>query len=109
MFPETTSEIDTLMVGPWVKGSFLLTDSGSDQHQGFACIEENGGSFLSRLTGNANPTFRRSLTVHRGRAIEPEGRARKEVAPRLQREALDARRRSPSPAADIGADGGTTA
>ena len=87
---ETTPEIDTLKVGPWVKGSILLTDLGFYKHQGFARIEENGGYFLSRLKGNANPTFVRSLTVHRGRAIELEGKTWKEVAPRLPREALDA-------------------
>ncbi len=51
LFPETTSEIDTLEIGPWVKGSVVLTDLGICKHQGFARIEENGGFFLSRPRG----------------------------------------------------------
>jgi IS4 transposase len=90
LFGERTAEIDTLKVGPWVKNSILLTDLGFYKHQGFVRIEENGGFYLSRLKGNANPTFLHSLTVHRGRAIELEGKTWRQVAPRLQREALDA-------------------
>lgn len=90
LFPETTSEIDTLKIGPWVKGSVVLTDLGFYKHQGFARIEENGGFFLSRLKGNANPVLIGSHLVHRGRAIELEGKRWSEVAPRLHREVLDA-------------------
>ena len=87
---ECTSEIDTLKVGPWVKNSILLVDLGFYKHQGFARIEENGGFYLSRLKGNANPTFVRSLLVHRGASIDLEGKTWKEVAPHLQRSVLDA-------------------
>ena len=90
LFPETTSEIDTLKVGPWVKGSVVLTDLGFYKHQGFARIEENGGFYLSRLKANANPMLLGSHLVHRGRAIELEGKRWSEVAPRLHREVLDA-------------------
>jgi putative transposase len=90
LFPETTSEIDTLKIGPWVKGSLVLADLGFYKHQGFARIEENGGFFLSRLKGNANPTLVGSHLVHRGRAIDLEGHRWSEVAPRLHREVLDA-------------------
>ncbi|MGI0130645.1 MAG: IS4 family transposase [Thermoplasmata archaeon] len=90
LFPETTSEIDTLKIGPWVKGSVVLTDLGFYKHQGFARIEENGGFFLSRLKANANPVLIGSHLVHRGRAIELEGKRWSEVAPRLHREVLDA-------------------
>jgi putative transposase len=90
LFPESTSEIDTLKIGPWVKGSVVLTDLGFYKHQGFARIEENGGFYLSRLKANANPTLIRSHLVHRGRAIELEGKRWSEVGPRLHREALDA-------------------
>ena len=89
LFPETTSEIDTLKIGPWVKGSVVLTDLGFYKHQGFARIEENGGFFLSRLKGNANPVLIRSHLVHRGRAIDIEGKRWSEVAPRLHRDLLD--------------------
>ncbi len=87
---ERTSEYDTLKVDPWVKNSPLHIDLGSSEHQGFARIEENGGFYLSRLKGNVNPTFVRSYTIHRGHAIDLEGKTWMEVAPRLQREALDA-------------------
>jgi len=90
LFPETTSEIDTLKIGPWVKGSVVLTDLGFYKHQGFARIEENGGFYLSRLKANANPVLIGSHLVHRGRAIELEGKRWAEVAPRLHREVLDA-------------------
>ncbi len=90
LFPESTSDIDTLKIGPWVKGSVVLTDLGFYKHQGFARIEENGGFYLSRLKANANPTLIRSHLVHRGRTIELEGMRWAEVAPRLQREVLDA-------------------
>ena len=90
LFPETTSEIDTLKIGTWVKGSVVLTDLGFYKHQGFARIEENGGFFLSRLKGNANPVLIGSHRVHRGRAIELEGKRWSEVAPRPHREVLDA-------------------
>lgn len=85
-----TSEYDTLKVGPWVKNSLQLIDLGFSKHQGFARIEENGGFYLSRLKGNANPTFVRPYTIHQGRAIDLESKTWKEVAPRLQLEALDA-------------------
>ncbi|EQD50597.1 ISH8 transposase, partial [mine drainage metagenome] len=90
LFPETTSEIDTLKIGPWVKGSIVLTDLGFYKHQGFARIEENGGYFLSRLKGNANPILIGSHLVHRGRAIDLEGKRWSEIAPRLHRGVLDA-------------------
>ena len=89
LFPETTSEIDALKIGPWVKGLIVLTDPDFYKHQGFTRIEENGGFLLSRLKGNANPVLIRSHLVHRGRAIDLEGKRRAEVAPHLHREALD--------------------
>lgn len=79
-----------MKIGPWVKGSLVLTDLGSYKHQGFARIAENGGFFLSRLKGNANPVRIRSHLLHRGRAIDLEGKRWSEVAPRLHREVLDA-------------------
>ena len=89
LFPETASEIDALKIGPWVKGLLVLTDPDFYKHQGFARIEENGGVFLSRLKGNANPVLIRSHLVHRGRVIDLEGKRWAEVAPHLHREAVD--------------------
>jgi len=87
--PESVSERDTLKPGPWVKGSILLFDLGFYKHQAFARIAENGGFYLTRLQTPVNPTIIRSLRVHRGRAIDLEGRSWKEVRPKLQREVMD--------------------
>ncbi|MGI0131270.1 MAG: IS4 family transposase [Thermoplasmata archaeon] len=87
---ERTAEIQTLKVGPWVRDALLLMDLGFYKHQVFARIEENGGFYLTRLKANVNPLFLRSLTVHRGRAIDVAGKTWKEVGPRLTRELLDA-------------------
>ena len=87
---ERTPEIDTLKVGPWVKDAVLLVDLGFYQHHGFARIEENGGFYLSRVKKNASPLLIGSHLVHRGRAIDLEGKRWSEVAPRLHREVLDA-------------------
>ncbi len=87
---ESTSEYDTLKLGPWVHGSVLLLDLGFYQHHGFARIEEQGGFYLTRLRGGVNPTLVRSLRLHRGAVLDLEGRKWKEVHPRLKREVLDA-------------------
>ena len=49
-----------------------------------------GGFFVSRLKESADPLFVRSLTVHRGRAIDLEGKRLSEILPRLRRQTLDA-------------------
>lgn len=90
LHPETIAEITTLKVGPWVKEALLIMDLGFYKHQVFARIEENGGSYVTRLKENVNPLFVRSLTTHRGRAIDLAGKTWKEVEPRLEREVLDA-------------------
>ena len=87
---ERTPDVKLLRPGPWVKDRLLLFDLGYYSHRLFAKIAENGGSFLSRLKGNADPVFIRSLRVHRGRAVELEGKRLSEILPRLEREVLDA-------------------
>ena len=55
----------------------------------FDCIDRNGGYFLSRLAGTANP---RIVTVHRrwrGHAVALEGKRLEEIAGKLRREELD--------------------
>jgi putative transposase len=89
LMPESVSERDTLKPGPWVKGSVLLFDLGFCKHQAFARIAENGGFYLTRLQSPVNPTIIRSLRVHRGRAIDLEGKSWNEVRPKLQREVMD--------------------
>ena len=75
---------------PWLHGRILIADLGYYGHRLFAKIAELGGFFVSRLRENADPTFVRSLKVHRGRAIDLEGRRLSEVLSRLDRGALDA-------------------
>ncbi len=89
LMPESVSGRDTLEPGPWVKGSILLFDLGFYKHQAFARVAENGGFYLTRLQTQVNPTIVRSLRVHRGRAIDLEGKSWKEVLPHLKREVLD--------------------
>ena len=87
---ERTADIKTLRPGPWLKGRILIADLGYYSHRLFAKIAEYGGFFVSRLKENADPTFVRSLKVHRGRAIDLEGKRLSEVLPRLDRGVLDA-------------------
>jgi putative transposase len=87
---ERTPEVKLLRVGPWVKNRILLADLGFYSHRLFVKIEENGGSFVSRTKTGADPLFVRSLQVHRGRAIDLEGKRLSEVLPRLERDVLDA-------------------
>ncbi len=87
---ERTHDIKTLRLGPWVKGRILLADLGYYSHRHFAKIAEYGGFFDSRLKASADPLFVRSLKVHRGQAIDLEGKRLSEVLPRLRREVLDA-------------------
>jgi putative transposase len=86
---ESVNDRDTLKLGAWVKGSILLLDLGYYKHQAFARIAEQGGFYLTRLHRLVDPTIVRSLRVHRGRAIEVEGRRWSEVLPQLRREVVD--------------------
>ena len=87
---ERTPDVKLLRPGAWVKGRLLLFDLGYYSHRLFAKIGEHGGFFLSRLKANADPVFVRSLQLHRGRAIDLEGKRLSEVLPRLERQTLDA-------------------
>ena len=86
---ESVNDRDTLKPGPWAKGTVLLLDLGYYKHQAFARIAENGGYYLTRLHRLVEPTVVCSLRVHRGRAIEVDGRRWSEIVPRLQGEVVD--------------------
>lgn len=49
LFPERTSEVKTLRLGPWLKDRVLLTDLGFFDYNSFDKIERYGGFFVSRL------------------------------------------------------------
>ncbi len=90
LLPERTADVKTLRVGAWVRGRIFLADLGYYCHRLLARIHENDGYFVTREKENADPTFVRSYKVHRGRAIDLEGKRLSEVLPRLQRGVLDA-------------------
>lgn len=78
-----------LQVGPWVRDRLILFDLGYFRYQLFACITRNGGYFVSRLKGNANPTIVAVNRAHRGRSMPLVGEKLRDVMDRMQRETLD--------------------
>lgn len=86
---ERTSEIKTLRIGPWVKNRILLIDLGFYKHYLFTKIAENGGFFISRLKGAANPTIVSVNRKYRGNSIDVVGKKVKEVLPKLKRQIVD--------------------
>ena len=89
LFPERTSEIKTLRIGPWVKDRILLIDLGFFKYAIFDKIDKFHGCFVSRLKSNANPTIVTLNQKCRGNAISVEGKKLKDVLPHLKRGVLD--------------------
>jgi len=89
IYSESTNDLKTIMVGPWVKDKILLIDLGFYKFQLFTRIKENGGYFVSRLKNNANPLIIGVNRSWRGRSIDVTGQYLKDVLPRLRREILD--------------------
>jgi IS4 transposase len=90
LYAESTNELKTLRMGPWIKNRILLIDLGFYKHQLFARIQDNGGYFVSRLKKNADPLIVDVNSVHRGRSIDVNGKYISEVLPHLKRQVLDA-------------------
>lgn len=88
---ERTPESKLLKIGSWVKDRILLLDLGYYDHHAFHCIDQQGGSFVSRLKDNANPTVIQQLNTVRGNSIDVEGLPIQEVLERCQREIVDVR------------------
>ncbi len=89
IYAESTNELRTLRIGPWIKDRILLIDLGFYKHQLFARIKDNGGYFISRLKGNADPLI---IDVHnkcRGNSIDVIEKRISEVLPKLKRQVLD--------------------
>lgn len=86
---ERSHDGPVFLVGKWVKDRLLLFDLGYFRYQLFACITRNGGYFLSRLKGNANPIIVAVNRRHRGRAVSLVGARLRDVVSRLRREELD--------------------
>jgi putative transposase len=78
-----------LRAGKWVRDRLLLFDLGYYRFQLFACIDREGGYFITRLKDRANPLI---LAVHqnlRGRKVPLAGNRLKWVLSRLKRRVLD--------------------
>jgi IS4 transposase len=86
---ERTSEIKTLRIGPWVKNRIFLGDLGFYKHQLFARIDENGGFFVSRLKGTADPLIVAMNSTCRGNSIDIVGKKWKDIKDDLKRQVLD--------------------
>ena len=86
---ESKSEIKTLRIGPWVKDRILLIDLGFYKYQIFARIVENGGHFVSRLKGRADPIMVAVNTTCPGNSIDVIGKNLSDVLPKLKRQILD--------------------
>jgi len=86
---ESTNELKTLRIGPWVKDRILLIDLGFFKYQLFTRIVENGGSFVSRLKDGTDPLITAVHNNCRGNKIDVVGKRLSEVLPKLQRQVLD--------------------
>nr|QNO48918.1 hypothetical protein MOGPJHGO_00021 [Methanosarcinales archaeon ANME-2c ERB4] len=89
LFPERTSEVKTLNIGPWVRDRIFLIDLGFFKYGVFDRIDKYHGSFVSRLKSNANPTIVQLNRTCRGNSISVEGKKLKDVLPHLKRGILD--------------------
>ncbi len=89
IYAESTNELKTLRVGPWIKDRVLLIDLGFYKHQLFARIKENGGYFISRLKEIADPLIVDVHNTCRGNSIDVKGKYLSEVLPKLKRQILD--------------------
>ncbi len=89
IYAESTNELKTLRVGPWIKDRVLLIDLGFYKHQLFARIKENGGYFVSRLKEIADPLIMDVHSTCCGNSIDVKGKYLSEVLPKLKRQILD--------------------
>lgn len=86
---ERTHDMKTIRIGPWVKDRILLVDLGFYKHHLFTKIGENGGFFVSRLKGTADPMIVSVHSVCRGNSVDVIGRRVSAVLPKLHRQILD--------------------
>lgn len=89
LFGERTHDIKTLRIGPWIKNRILLIDLAFYKHHIFTRIAENGGFFVSRLKGTADPLIVSVNSICKGRSIDVVGKRVSEVLPKLKRQILD--------------------
>jgi len=89
IYAETTNELKTLRIGPWIKDRILLIDLGFYKHHLFAKIKHNGGYFVSRLKGSADPLIVDVYNTCPGNSIDVKGKYLSEILPKLKRQVLD--------------------
>lgn len=78
-----------LRAGRWVKDKLLIFDLGYYRFQLFACIEQQGGYFLTRLKDKANPLITAVHRQWRGRSVNVVGCRLQDVIARLRRQTID--------------------
>jgi putative transposase len=78
-----------LRAGRWVRDRLLLFDLGYYRFQLFACIDRQGGYFVTRLKDKANPLITAVHRRWRGRKVDVVGQRLQEVLARLRREVID--------------------
>ena len=76
-------------IGSWVENTLLLMDLGYYDFHLFHRIDQQDGSFVSRVKSNANPTIVRSNRSCRGRSIDLAGKKLQDVLGRLKRQVID--------------------
>jgi IS4 transposase len=89
LFSESTNELKTIHIGPWVKDKILLFDLGFYKYQSFSRIDENGGYLVSRVKDNSNPLIIKSYNICRGQSIDVANCYLRDVLPKLKRQILD--------------------
>ena len=89
IYAETTNELKTLRIGPWIKDRILLIDLGFYKHQLFAKIKQNEGYFVSRLKESADPLIIDVYNTCPGNSIDVKGKYLSEILTKLKRQVLD--------------------
>jgi IS4 transposase len=84
-----THDGPVLRAGKWVRDRLLLFDLGYYRFQLFACIDREGGYFVSRLKDKANPLISAVFQNLRGRKVPLEGRHLQDVLSQLKRRVID--------------------
>lgn len=84
-----THDGPVLRAGKWVKDRLLLFDLGYYRFQLFACIDREGGYFISRLKVGANPLITAIYKNHHGKHVKLIGEHLQDVLKNLKRKVID--------------------
>jgi IS4 transposase len=84
-----THDGPVLRAGKWVREKLLIFDLGYYRFQLFACINREGGFFITRLKDGANPVITALYQTLRGRKVPLAGEKLQDVLGRLKRRVLD--------------------